>query len=808
MPAPPAPLLLAVVPAPAVLLAVVLVTIGCDRATRDAPAPTRAAASASPAAYVGSQRCAECHATETARWQGSHHDAAMQDATPETVRGAFDGRSLDHFGELSTFFARDGRYFVNTVGPDGENADFEVAYTFGVEPLQQYLVRLPGGRLQALATAWDTRPAAAGGQRWFHLNADEPIPADDVLHWTKLSQRWNAQCAECHSTDLRKGYDADEQVYETRWAELDVACEACHGPGSRHVAWAADAPRGDAAGEPALRDGAGEPALRDGPGLVVRFEPWHEGRWRFQGEQPIARRTAPLASHVELETCAPCHARRSTLREGRLPGEPLLDSHRPALLEPGLYEADGQIRDEVYVWGSFLQSRMYAAGVTCSDCHEPHSLALRAEGNALCGQCHQPAVYDVEAHHHHVPERAGADCVSCHLPARTYMQVDARRDHSFRVPRPDLSVSLGTPNACTDCHADRPARWAAEVVAGWFPGGRSGTPHYAEALAAGRRRAPGAAEALASVAGDARQPVLVRATALSLLDARWGGPAPDALEAGLRDSHALLRLGAVEGARTLAPAARAALVAPLLDDERLALRLDAARALADVPAEHWSAPQRSRFAATLGELRRALALDADRPESHVGLGLLALQQGDFEAAREAYQAALAIAPWFVPAYVNLADLEQRSGRDAEGEAWLRKAIAVAPDLAEPHHALGLWLVRAGRGDEAESELARAAAIAPESARFAFAHALIVDARGARAEALALAEAALERHAGDRDLRIAAASFAGALGRREQALAHARELVSAWPDDAEARALLAELEKRAETAPEAPAGPTD
>ncbi|MEN8162231.1 MAG: tetratricopeptide repeat protein, partial [Myxococcota bacterium] len=275
---------------------------------------------------------------------------------------------------------------------------------------------------------------------------------------------------------------------------------------------------------------------------------------------------------------------------------------------------------------------------------------------------------------------------------------------------------------------------------------------------------------------------------------------PDAIAQGLRAPDALLRLGALEASRTLAPAARATLVAPLLDDPRLAVRLDAARTLADVPAEHWSPAQRSRFAAALGELRRALALDADRPESHVGLGLLALQQGDLDAARSAYETATRIAPWFVPAYVNLADLEQRSGRDPEGEPWLRRAIAVDPELAEPHHALGLWLVRAGRGDEAEAELARAAKLAPDNPRFAFAHALIVDARGAREEALALVEAALERHGGDRDLRFAAASFAGSLGRRKQALAHARVLVAEWPDDPEAKALVTALEERESAAP--------
>ena len=157
---------------------------------------------------------------------------------------------------------------------------------------------------------------------------------------------------------------------------------------------------------------------------------------------------------------------------------PFLDAYLPALLEPGLYHSDGQIDGEVYEYGSFLQSRMHAASVTCSDCHDPHSLKLRAEGNALCAQCHLPERFDLSAHHNHEPGSAGAQCVNCHMPTKTYMVVDARRDHSIRVPRPDLSISLGTPNACTPCHADRPAQWAAEAVAGWYPGGRQTTPHY------------------------------------------------------------------------------------------------------------------------------------------------------------------------------------------------------------------------------------------------------------------------------------------------------------------------------------------
>ena len=726
------------------LLSTLGLALACERTSEPAPqAPAEAAPPATPASFVGAERCAACHAREASLWRGSHHDRAIQVANAESVLGDFGGARFSHFGVVSTFFSRDGRFFVNTDGPDGALADFEIAYTFGVAPLQQYLVRTTAGRLQALDIAWDTRPRDAGGQRWFHLHPDERTPAGDVLHWTGLALRWNAQCAECHSTDLQKRFDAARDAYDTSFAELDVACEACHGPGSRHAAWAeAGAAAG---GDLGLAVHLGENGDR-------------AARWVFDAEQPIARRARPLASHVELETCAPCHARRSTLREGRRPGEPLLDTHRPALLEPGLYEADGQMRDEVYTWGSFVQSRMFATGVTCSDCHDPHSLALRAEGNALCAQCHRAEVFDVPAHHHHAAGSAGAACAACHLPARTYMGIDVRHDHSFRMPRPDLSVAIGTPNACNDCHTQQPARWAADAVVRWFPNGRSGTPHYALALDAGRRSLPGATGALALLAADAAQPALARATALSLLEARGGPEAAAALRRGLGDPDPLVRLGALEGAPALEPAARLAAVRPLLDDARLALRIAAARALVEVPAEAWRPADRARLAAVLAEYRAALALDADRPESHLNLALLALTQGEPDAARRAYEQALAVAPWFVPAYVNLADLERLVGRDEAGEAWLRRALEVAPELAEPHHALGLFLFRNGRRDEAETELAKSAALAPEHARFALVHALALDDRGDRKGARAVLEAALARHPGDPELAAALAGL--------------------------------------------------
>jgi predicted CXXCH cytochrome family protein len=698
-----------------------LATLACGSAERSAPP-----AAAVPPTYVGAARCAGCHAAETAAWRGSHHDRAMQPAGAASVLGDFaDARFAAH-GTATTFTRRGDRFTVQTEGPDGALHDYDAAFTFGVDPLQQLLLPLPGGRLQALDVAWDARPPAAGGQRWFALTPGERIPPDDPMHWTKLAMSWNSQCAECHSTDLRKGYDAARDVFATTWSDPNVACEACHGPGSAHVASAE------------ARDGG-----RAGAGLVVRFEKHAADRWAFPPGAAIARRSAPLAGRAELETCAPCHARRSTLAEGRVPGTPLLDTHRPALLDAGLYEADGQIRDEVYEYGSFLQSPMYAAGVSCGDCHDAHSLALRAAGNALCAQCHRPEVFDRPEHHRHAAGSAGAACAACHMPARTYMQVDVRRDHSFRVPRPDLSAAIGTPNACTDCHADRGAGWAADTVARWFPHGRSGSPHYARAIDAGRRAAPGAVRALAALAADAAQPAIVRATALALLPEAGGPYSADPVRAAAADAEPLVRLGAAEAARGLEPYERRA-AAPLLRDAVRAVRLAAGQALASAPADALDVASRTALASALDEYRAVQRLHADRPESHVNLAVLAATLGDAGAARSELEAALRVGPWYVPAYVNLADLERSLGRDAEAERLLRRAIAVAPDVAATHFALGLTLVRLQRRDEALPALERAADLAPDTPRFAFAAALLLHEQGDRAGARKRLDRLLER----------------------------------------------------------------
>jgi Tfp pilus assembly protein PilF len=732
-----------------------------------------------PLDYVGVSTCETCHADEAKRWRGSQHERAMQKPDARTVQGDFAGRSFEHQGVVTTFSHRDGRYLVRTDGPDGRLAEFNVAYLFGVTPLEQYLVELPGGRLQALGIAWDSRPKRDGGQHFFHLYPREHVPSTDVLHWTKLSQNWNTQCAECHSTNLRKGFDLAARRFETTWSELSVSCEACHGPGSRHVQWALAA---KARGREPVGD----------PGLVVRFDERRKRTWTMDEARGIAKPSSIALMRSEVESCARCHARRGLLTEEYRPGRPLAQTHRPALLEDGLYYADGQMRDEVYTWGSFLQSRMYAVGVTCSDCHDPHSATLREEPDLVCSSCHAPERFATRKHHFHREKSKGASCVACHMRSETYMVVDPRHDHSFRVPRPDLSAALGSdqaPNACNDCHRDRSAEWAARAVKHAYPNGRQSEPHFATALHAGRTFQPGAEQALLGVVRDTSQPGIVRATAVTLLPPYLGPDSLPALEAAALDPDPLVRLGAAQALEALPSRERVRIGARLLWDPIRAVRVEAVIPFLDVPDAELESEARAAFDRALDEYRLAQRTNAERPESHVNLAVVNVKRGNLEAARRDLDTAISLAPWFVPAWVNLADLLRVQGKDDEGATALRKALEIDPLNASVHHALGLLLVRQKRTAEALAELGRAAELAPEQPDFAYTYAIGLHSVSRTDEALAVLRKANARNPGSRNVLIALVTISRERGALAEARRYAEKLVAAAPADPAARALL-------------------
>ena len=632
----------------------------------------------------------------------------MQPAGPATVLGDFNDARFPLRGKTWRFFRRGASFLVLAEGPDDALHEYEIAYTFGIDPLQQYLVRFPGGRMQCLPVAWDTR-----ARRWFFLYPGRNIPPTDWLHWTRQAQNWNGMCADCHSTDVRKGYAAAADTFHTTWSEVTVGCEACHGPASRHMAWAEQPARG---------------RLR-----VDNFA--------------LATRTSGISNRALVELCVPCHSRRAQIADQGVAGAPLLDRYLPVLLVPGLFHADGQILDEDYEYHSFIQSRMYANKVSCRECHDVHSGRRFADGNALCTRCHPAATFDRKSHHFHKVDRdgvpsPGALCVSCHMPGRSYMVVHFRRDHSLRVPRPDLSDSLGTPNACNaaGCHADRSAEWAARTCDRWY--GRKRKPHYGTVLAAGIAGRSGAGHDLTQLAGDRLRPAIARASALGLL-ARYPGPEADsALERALRDEDALVRHTA---ARTLAPSDPAELtraLAPLLRDSVRTVRSAAAARLAEVPAGFLTAAQLREQAAVLAEFVAIQQYTSDMPSGPYNLANLEMIQGRYTEAEAHYRRALAIDEQFIPARTNLALLLSHLGRNADAATLLREVVAAEPGNAVAAFNLALLLAEEGRPGEAERLLRASLKADPAMANAAYNLAVLTAARRP-AEALSLARRAAE-----------------------------------------------------------------
>ncbi len=720
--------------------------------------------------FVGRESCRECHQKQFDLFVGSDHDLAMDVATEETVLGDFDNAFFDHLGITSKFYKRENRFFVNTEGPDGSLQEFEVKYVFGIRPLQQYLIEFPGGRYQMLPLCWDTRSKEEGGQRWFHIYGQERIAPNDILYWTRMTQNWNYMCSECHSTRVRKNFDRFSETYNTTWSEIDVSCEACHGPGSEHVAWAKAAEQGQ------------KMPTRGYLGLAIQLKDTDNATWVFRDtETGTAERTVPRNNDILVEMCARCHSRRSIIHQEYKHGEPFLETHRSSVLTEELYYADGQIYEEVYVYGSFLQSKMFMAGVNCKDCHEPHSGQVYVQGNALCYRCHMPQVYGVREHHFHDPEQSGGLCVDCHMPERTYMQVDPRRDHSMRVPRPDLAERLETPDACTKCHAEKSHQWAAQYTKQWYGELERGEIHYGEIFYAGRRFYPEAQDDLVDLVKNAERPPMVRATALHLLR---GYPSPTTLEvikSALNETNPLIRLQAVEATEMVDTQQRWPLLNPLLQDSVRAVRVQAAQALSGISGEQISAKEKELLTRVLEEYKQTQYINADHETAHLNLGVLALSQGDYAAAEAAYNKSIEIEPLFAYSYINLADLYRQQGREKDAERVLVDALDTHTNLPEVHHALGLTYVRQNRNEKALTHLQKAAELAPEIPRFAYVYGIALNSTGDPQAAIKALKSTLKLHPYNRDVLYALTTLHIENGETEAAIGYAKKLVSYFPE---------------------------
>jgi Flp pilus assembly protein TadD len=753
--------------------------------------PVARAADSHVPAFVGSETCAGCHQSEANLWRSSQHERAMAHATDKSVLGDFNDASFDNYGVRSRFFRKDGKFLVETDGPDGKLAIFEVKYTFGVDPLQQYLIEFPDGRVQALSIAWDSRPKDRGGQRWIHLYPNEQIKHDDILHWTKLNQNWNFMCAECHSTGIRKNYDAVNDRYATTWAEISVGCEACHGQGSNHVGWA----RAQQSWWPFGK--TKDPTK----GLIVQFDERAGVTWTQNDRTGMPQRNGmPLGPRKEVETCGLCHARRDPFSDNWIPGQPLSNTHLPTPIIRTSSYPDGQMRDieEIYNYLPFRQSRMFAAGVTCSDCHDPHSAALRAPGDGVCGQCHMASKYESVSHRHHESVSGSIPCASCHMPERKYMIVDRRHDHSFRIPRPDQSAKLGTPNACNDCHTDKSAQWAASAVETWYGPQRKGFQTYAEAFHSAWTRQPDAEKLLGQVASDRNVPAVARASALTALSAYLSPANVNLAQKGLVDSDPMVRGGALSMLEGVPANQLWPLVSPLLSDPIAGVRIRAVSLLAGVPTASQPGTDRESFDRAAAEFLAAQRLNADRPEARTTLANFLAQRGKSVEAETEYKAALKLSPQFTPAAINLADLYRALDRGPDGLKVLREAITAVPQDAGLHYAFGLTLIRQKQNDEALAELRRAAELAPDQSQYAYVYAVGQHSAGHVEDAITTLKENLNKHPADRQTLQALITFNRDAGNIASALDYAQRLAQSAPEDRRIADLVEGLKRQLES----------
>ena len=691
--------------------------------------------------FVGSETCMECHSEAYEDWKGSHHDLAMQKATEETVLADFnDTQFTTQEGMKSHFYKKDGEFWVNTEGPDGQYGDYKIVYTYGITPLQQYIVKFPDGKYQCLLTAWDTEE-----EKWFDLYPQYNVVHEEWLHWTKGAMSWNTMCSDCHSTNIKKNYDEKTDSFNTTYAIINVSCEACHGPGKAHT----------------------EAARREG----YEADPISEGL-------KMTHLTKPKQL---VDDCARCHIRREQLTMAYNWEGSMIDHYLPQLLTEQHYFADGQILDEVYVWGSFVQSKMYMNHITCTDCHNPHSMELKVSGNTLCLECHEPEKYDVELHTFHEKNTEGAACIDCHMPGRFYMVNDFRRDHSFRVPRPDLSVKYGTPNACNGCHEDQSADWAWEKFQEWY--GEPDSSHFSEALALGRTGDPAAIEALQQLIANDQQPPIARATAINYLGRYPDETVLNGIVQYLKDSDPLVRTASVEALDNAAPLYFTAHLWQGLNDPKRAVRIKTFEALAGVQMNQIPQDFLKAYEKVRKEFYDYQKATADFPGGQTNKALYYERTGQTQKALEAYKRAIEMDNYNNMARFNLANLYYRLGQMDMAEATFKKVMEQEPDYAETYYSLGLLYAELNRNTEAISQLRKALDLNIDNPRVYYNLGLLYQNGQAPEKAAEIFEKGLQRYPGHENLLYAMAYLqVQVLGDVPKARKYAHQLIKRYPDN--------------------------
>lgn len=705
--------------------------------------------------FVGDQTCQGCHSQQVTDWKGSHHDYAMKKATEESVRGNFSNTTFTHRGNTYRFFQKDSLYMVEVPGPNGGQVQYQITHTFGWTPLQQYLVDFGKGKLQALNIAWDT-----GREEWFALNPEENIQHGDWLHWTGGAMNWNTMCADCHSTNLQQNYMAQADSFHTTWSSINVSCEACHGPGKQHT-------------EFMQSEQAAQATIK-----------------RIREDLQL---TGSSTQEGQINQCAQCHSLREELTGTYDHTGVFLDHYNPTLPHPEAYFADGQIKEEVYVYGSFLQSKMYKMGVKCSDCHDPHSLKLKANvtDNSLCMQCHEPR-YNTPDHYKHQVNTEASQCINCHMPGRYYMEVDFRRDHSFRVPRPDLSKEFDTPNACNNCHEQQSPEWAAEAIERWY--GPERPDHFSEILAKANAKGSEATPDLEQLIADTSQPDIARATAVWYLGQFPTGQSVKLLEQTINDESPLVRNSTARALAALPENMKQPVLQDALDDSIRAVRIAGAEGLAEFSAAGIAFNLKRHFNEALQEYKQYLDVNQYFPQGQMNRGQFFEKRRAFRKAMEAYQKALEKDPYFNPARLNLAYLYNRQGNNAEAEKLLKIVIDQEPQYGPAWYSLALLMAEQNQLDQALPIFEKASELMPENARVRYNWAISLQRLNKPDKAEQAYLEAIERAPENPDYRYGICTLYIQQEQYTQALPHARKLAELQPDNPQGQELLQRIKK--------------
>jgi predicted CXXCH cytochrome family protein len=652
--------------------------------------------------FVGSEQCQSCHQKEFSAWQGSHHDMAMKHADDKSVLADFANISFEDAGEVNKFYKKKNQFWVNIKGPDGKFHDYQIKYTFGFEPLQQYMVEFDDGRVQLIPFAWDSRTKAQGGQRWFNLYPQFTENHQDFF-WTNKGQNWNYMCADCHSTNVTKNFDVKTDSYKTKFSEINVGCEACHGPASKHIDWA-KAPNNSVNDKGFSRE------------IGKQVKEWiHKDGFNT---------LKPKAIHNSQQTlvCAQCHSRRTQIsNNSHIDKNEFGEKYLLSLITSDNYYSDGQVYNENFIYGSFLQSKMAKNGVVCSNCHDPHTAKLTMPEEVVCLQCHQAKSYAQKSHHQHQENSTGAQCVNCHMPETTYMEVDNRRDHGWHKPTPNIAKQFATPDTCLSCHEDKGSDWSNQYVSKWFNKDKADEP-FAPVFAIADSGYQNVAQHLSKISQTPEYADIIRASALARMANYPDTNTLIAIARNVKHSDSNIRRGAIDGAVNIKPAEKWRILSPLLTDEVLSVRSEAAMAL--VPLWAMLSPdQKSLLAPALADYIAIQDFNADRGYAHTNKAIVLGYQNNISEALAAYQQSMRIEPYFAAAYVNMAELYKRQGQNIKAIETLNLGSKANPSDSSIPYSLGLAYIREKNITQAQNNLKIAAELAKTNAHYYYVYAV-------------------------------------------------------------------------------------